>query len=256
MERAPGHDDIVRIVAPNPGPMTLEGTNTYVVGSDPAYVIDPGPAIDSHLDAIRETAGEIAGILLTHSHSDHSEAAPVLGAPLVWGEVGETDEFSAGAPTPPAPPAEKTVGPFTVIPTPGHAEDHVVLVREDVCFCGDLILGFGSSIVPPAAGGGSLVEYMASLRRVSGLAVDLMCPGHGPWITEPQAKVDEYVAHRLEREEKLVRALEAGERSPERLLDAAWDDVPEGLRPAAAMAMQAHLEKLAAEGRLPDGVTA
>ena len=257
--------------------MTLEGTNTYVVGSDPAYVIDPGPAIDSHVDAVREAAGVIAGILLTHSHSDHSEAVPLLDAPLLWGDVGTRDEGALAAgpdpggvealgfrpdspgprtPTPPAPPAEEAVGPFTVIPTPGHAADHVAFVREDVCLCGDLVLGMGSSIVPPKAGGGSLAEYMESLRRVGELEVSLMCPGHGPWITDPRAKIDEYAAHRLERETKLVRALDAGERSRERLLDAAWDDVPEAMRAAAGMAMQAHLEKLAAEGRLPEGLTA
>lgn len=238
--------------------MTLEGTNTYVVGRAPSYVIDPGPAIDSHLDAIRDAADELAGILLTHSHSDHSEAVPLLDAPLLWGEVGTTDESSAGpwTPTPPAPPAEQAMGPFTVIPTPGHAADHVAFVREDVCFCGDLILGFGSSIVPPAAGGGSLADYMESLTRVRELGVGLMCPGHGPWITEPTAKVDAYAAHREERERKLVAALDGGERARERLLDAAWDDVPTAMRPAAAMAMQAHLEKLGAEGRLPDGLTA
>jgi len=239
--------------------MTLDGTNTYLVGCDPAYVIDPGPAIDSHLDAIREAAPDIAGILLTHSHSDHSEAVPYLDAPLLWGKVGSTDEFSASrsdTAESPSGPAGATAGPFTVIPTPGHAEDHVVFVREDVCFCGDLVLGFGSSIVPPAASGGSLADYMESLRTVEKLEVSLMCPGHGPWIADPKAKVDEYAAHRLEREEKLVRALDAGERSRERLLDAAWDDVPGAMRPAAAMAMQAHLEKLAAEGRLPEGLTA
>jgi glyoxylase-like metal-dependent hydrolase (beta-lactamase superfamily II) len=102
--------------------------------------------------------------------------------------------------------------------------------------------------------GGSLSDYMESLQRVRELDVALLCPGHGPWITDPASKIDEYVAHRREREGKLVAALDTGERSRERLLDAAWDDVPEALRGAAAAAMQAHLEKLGAEGRLPDGV--
>ncbi len=125
-----------------------------------------------------------------------------------------------------------------------------MFVWQDVCFCGDLILGEGSSIVPPAAFGGSLADYMRSLRRVRELDVVLLAPGHGPLITAPKAKIDEYIAHREEREARLVAALDAGERSRARLLDAAWDDVPEILRPAAAMAMQAHLEKLEAEGRL------
>lgn len=231
--------------------MTLEGTNTYLVGRDPVYVIDPGPAIDSHVEAISAAGAErggIAGVLLTHSHSDHSEAVPMLDAPLVWGRVGKGNEMDASSA---AGPAAASVGPFTVIPTPGHASDHVCFVIRDVCFCGDLVLGWGSSIVPPTAGGGSLAHYMKSLSRIQKLSPELICPGHGPWITDPAAKIEEYIAHREERERKLVAALESGERSREGLLDAAWDDVPEALRPAAAVAMQAHLEKLEAEGRLP-----
>lgn len=270
-EAAPGHPDVLRIVAPNPGPMTLGGTNTYVVGSDPAWVIDPGPADDDHLEAIRELAeerGGIGGVLLTHGHSDHTAGAEALGAPVVWGEAGRSDEvaelsaLAAGEPlAPPLPPASAThggreaqVGPFRAIPTPGHAVDHFAFMRDRVCFCGDLILGEGSSIVAPAAGGGSLADYMDSLERLSGLDADLLAPGHGPWITDPAARIEEYRRHRLDRERRLVVALEAGERSRARLLATVWDDVPEVLRPAAAIAMEAHLEKLAAEGELPEGI--
>jgi glyoxylase-like metal-dependent hydrolase (beta-lactamase superfamily II) len=144
-------------------------------------------------------------------------------------------------------PAE--VGPFAVVPTPGHARDHVAFVRDGVCFCGDLVLGEGSTIVPPAAGGGSLADYMDSLRRLAELELELLAPGHGPWITEPAARIAEYIEHRAEREQHLVAALDTGERSRERLLAAAWDDVPELLRPAAALAMQAHIEKLQTEQR-------
>ena len=139
-----------------------------------------------------------------------------------------------------------------MLPTPGHAADHVALVRDDVCFCGDLVLGEGSSIVPPAALGGSLVDYLRSLESLAELELDLLCPGHGPWIDDPAAKLAEYLAHRREREAKLLAALERGQRSRERLLDAAWDDVPAALRPAAALVLQAHVEKLAAEGRLDE----
>jgi glyoxylase-like metal-dependent hydrolase (beta-lactamase superfamily II) len=218
-----------RIVAPNPGPMTLEGTNTYVVGRDPAWVIDPGPDDPSHLHRVRaeaEARGGAAGYLLTHRHADHSAGIESLGVP----------------------PA--TDAPFEAIPTPGHATDHLCFVSGSVCFCGDLILGHGSAIVPPADHGGSLIEYMSSLRLIDDLELDLLAPGHGPLIDDPAAKIAEYVQHRLAREAALIAALEAGERSRERLLDAAWADVPEPMRPAAAMAMQAHLEKLDAEGGL------
>ena len=234
MDTAPGHPHIARLVASNPSPMTLEGTNTYVVGQDPAYVIDPGPAETEHVQAIvaeAERRGGLAGILLTHSHGDHSDAVPMLDAPLIWG----------GDATDP--------GPFTALPTPGHAPDHVCFLLDRVCFSGDLILGEGSTIVPPD--GGSMASYLDSLRRLGELELELVCPGHGPYVTDPAAKIAEYVEHRLERERKLVAALDAGERSRAGLLDAAWDDVPAELRWAAAEAMQAHLDKLAEEGRLP-----
>jgi glyoxylase-like metal-dependent hydrolase (beta-lactamase superfamily II) len=234
-ETAPGRPEIARLVAPNPGPMTLEGTNTYVVGRDPAYVVDPGPEDRGHLEAVAAEAdrrGGLAGILLTHSHGDHSAGVTVLDAPVIWGEGGGSDP-----------------GPFEVVPTPGHAEDHVCFLLDGACFSGDLILGKGSSYVPPD--GGSLSAYLDSLRRLQEIRLELLCPGHGPFVTDPAGKIAEYLDHRLERERKLVAALEAGERSRERLLDAAWDDVPAELRGAAAQVMRAHLEKLEAEGRLP-----
>ncbi|MGH2988090.1 MAG: MBL fold metallo-hydrolase [Solirubrobacterales bacterium] len=256
----PGHPEIERIVAPNPGPMTLEGTNTYVVaGTGAAFVIDPGPADEAHIAAVRAVAdarGGIEGILLTHSHLDHAEAVPMLGdAAVLWGSVGTGDESSneSGAGSPGAGwPAEPppSVGPFEVIPTPGHSVDHVCLAHGAALFCGDLILGRGSSFVPPD--GGSLIAYLESLRTVLDLEPELLCPGHGPYVTNARAKISEYIDHRLERERKLVAALAAGERSRERLLALAWDDVPAELRPAAAVVMEAHLEKLEAEGRLPD----
>ena len=262
--------------------MTLEGTNTYVVGSDPSYVIDPGPAQKDHIDAVRaagEERGGIEGVLLTHSHADHSAGVEMLGAPLLQGSVSEGDETFA----PPesarpdrsvldsrdgVPVGQDTsrgsggvpprIGPFALLPSPGHASDHVCFTRETdhgrVTFCGDLVLGHGSSIVPPRAMGGSLADYMRSLEALLALEPGLMCPGHGPWITDPAAKIAEYQAHRNEREQKLLAALDAGDRDRERLLDAGWDDVPAPMRPAAAVAMQAHLEKLEDEGRLPEGI--
>jgi glyoxylase-like metal-dependent hydrolase (beta-lactamase superfamily II) len=254
----PGHPEIERIVAPNPGPMTLEGTNTYVVAAgDGAFVIDPGPADQAHAAAVLAAAdarGGIEGVLLTHSHADHSAGVPLLGqAPLRWGNVGQGDESSgeSGAARPdegrPHPP--NRVGPFEVIATPGHAVDHVCFARDGVLFSGDVILGRGSSFVPPD--GGSLAAYLESLRTILDRNDDLLCPGHGPYVTDPRAKVSEYLEHRLDREQRLLAALADGERSRERLLALVWDDVEPGLRPAAALVMEAHLEKLDAEGRLP-----
>jgi glyoxylase-like metal-dependent hydrolase (beta-lactamase superfamily II) len=260
---APGHPAVVRVRAANPGPMTLTGTNTYVVGSSPAWVIDPGPADPGHIELVREvgeTRGGIEGVLLTHSHIDHNEGVEMLGAPLAFGNREGFDDLAAmlaTEPVPmPGPPADagtegSDVGPFRAIATPGHAPDHYAFAYGEICFCGDIVLGEGSTIVPPAAGGGSLADYMRSLDALASLGSALLCPGHGPWITDPAARIASYAAHRRERERLLTDALEAGKRSHEDLLDAAWSDVPEAMRPAAGLAMRAHLEKLAAEGRLP-----
>jgi glyoxylase-like metal-dependent hydrolase (beta-lactamase superfamily II) len=232
---APGHPEILRLTAPNPGPMTLAGTNTYLYGSGPCAVIDPGPNVDSHLEAVRAAAEERGGIgvvILTHGHGDHSDGAERLGADVI--RPGDGEEHAG----------------LRAVATPGHAPDHVCLLTADgVCFSGDLVLGEGSTFVPPD--GGSLAAYMDSLRRMQEEPLELICPGHGPWITDPAAKLAEYVEHREMRERRLLAALERGERDPDALLDAAWSDVPAAMRPAAALVMQAHLDKLEAEGRLP-----
>ena len=241
--------------------MTLEGTNTYVVASAPAYVVDPGPANPAHLEAVRSAAegrGGIGGVLLTHSHADHSAGAAALGAPLLFGEVGAGDETSGEAGAAPGSGTiavavePERVGPFEVMPTPGHATDHVCLLIGDVGLCGDLVLGHGSSFVPPY--GGSLAAYLDSLERLRAADLKLLCPGHGGYIADPRARIDEYIEHRLMRERRLLSALADGERSRARLLALAWDDVPAEMRPAAAIVMQAHLEKLEAEGRLPNDI--
>jgi len=234
-EAAPGHPEVLKIVAPNPGPMTLEGTNTYLHGADPCVVIDPGDDDPGHLAAIRAAAAERGGIglvLLTHSHRDHSEGADQLGAEVVLPGHGEEHHG------------------LRVLATPGHAADHVSFVSaEGVCFAGDLVLGLGSTIVPP--GGGSMAAYMGSLALLQEEATELIAPGHGPWITDPAAKLAEYVEHRVSRERRLLEALESGERSRAQLLATVWDDIPVELLPMAAMAMEAHLEKLEEEDRLP-----
>jgi glyoxylase-like metal-dependent hydrolase (beta-lactamase superfamily II) len=236
---APGHPGIVRIVAPNPGPMTGAGTNTYLYGSDPCAVIDPGPDHAGHLDAIRAVAedrGGIGTVLLTHSHGDHAAGAERLGVEVILPADGEEH------------------GGLRALATPGHAADHVCFMTADrVCFSGDLVLGEGSTFVPPD--GGSLAAYMNSLRLLQAEPIELICPGHGPWIADPAAKLAEYVEHREMRERRLLVALDRGERSRAALLAEVWDDVPEGLRQAAAMVMEAHLQKLEDEGRLPNNLS-
>jgi glyoxylase-like metal-dependent hydrolase (beta-lactamase superfamily II) len=218
--------------APNPSPLTLDGTNTYVVG---AWVVDPGPADAGHLETVRRAAADgIEGVVLTHGHTDHAEGAPQLGAPVTL--PGEGDE----------------VGPFRAIATPGHSPDSVCLLVGGTCFTGDTVLGSGSVFIAP--GEGSLSAYLESLRRLRGLELDVLCPGHGPYVWDPAAKLDEYIAHRLARESALVAALDAGLRTRDELLDRAWSDAPPELRDFAALSLASHLEKLAEEGRLPEGV--
>ena len=233
--------DVERLTAPNPGPMTLDGTNTYLVGRNPTVVIDPGPDDPGHIEAIRQAASERGGIgtvLLTHDDADHLAGVEPLGI------------------EPTRPADGEIVAGLTAIATPGHAAEHLSFLWPvegggSVCFCGDLILGEGSTIVGPRELGGSLHDYMDSLRRLQGLDLTVLYPGHGPEVDDPQAKIAEYIAHRQEREDRLVAAIDRGERSRAALLAEVWDDVPEELRGAAAVAMQAHLEKLEDEGRLP-----
>lgn len=217
--------------------MTLAGTNTYLYGSDPCVVIDPGPDDAGHLEAVRagaEERGGIGTVLLTHSHGDHAAGAERFDDVVL-------------------PAGGEEHGGLRVLATPGHAADHVCFLTADgVCFSGDLVLGEGSTFVPPD--GGSLAAYMESLRLVQAEGPTLICPGHGPWVTDPAAKLAEYIEHREMRERRLLAALEHGERSKQALLAEAWSDVPTELRPAAALVMEAHLQKLDREGRLPADV--
>lgn len=176
----------------------------------------------------------VEGIVLTHSHADHSEAASAFDAPVVLPVDGDE------------------VGPFRVVGTPGHSADSVCLVLGRACFTGDTVLGSGSVFIAP--GEGSLSAYLESLRRLRSLDLEVLCPGHGPYVEDPAAKLDEYIAHRLDRERRLLEALDSGLRKRDDLLDAAWSDVPAELRPAASLTLAAHLEKLAEEGRLPAGI--
>jgi glyoxylase-like metal-dependent hydrolase (beta-lactamase superfamily II) len=257
-------EGVERIRARNPGPLTLSGTNTYIVGS-PAYVIDPGPADPEHLERVWAAAqgrGGVAGIALTHRHLDHAGCADSLrrrsGAPLAAGALAQTGEAGFGEPG-----AEGLVidvlladgqrfGPLETIETPGHSADHVCFLAGTTLFCGDTVLGEGSVFVAP--GGGSLAAYLQSLRRLQSLRLTALCPGHGPIVWDPQAKLSEYLEHRLDRESRLVAALARGLRKRDELLDEVWDDAPAALRPAAALTLEAHLEKLEQEHSLPEGV--
>lgn len=260
-------EGVLCVRAPNPGPLTMSGTNSWVVGRDPAWVVDPGPALDEHLENLVGALvqrGGLGGMVLTHDHVDHSEAVGALRerfpAPLAAGRTLQG--------TPKAMTADAVVdvrltldvqlsdgvrvGPFEAVYTPGHAPDHFALVAGGVCFTGDAVLGEGSVFVAPDPG--ALAGYLAGLKRLAERDLEVLCPGHGPPIWTPRERIVQYIEHRLERERLLVAALGDGCRSTEELLDAAWSDVPERLRPLATVTLAAHLDKLQEEGGLPDGV--
>lgn len=238
--------------AGNPGPFSLEGTNTYVV-SEPrgSWVIDPGPALDDHLDAVAArvagSSGPWRGILLTHDHDDHAEGIPGLlartGPAPVAAARGAVDVVLADG---------MAHGPFTVLGTPGHATDHLAFLADGLLFSGDAVLGRGSVFVAPSPG--ALRGYLTALERLRALAPRTILPGHGPRVDDPDAKLAEYLEHRRAREEALLETLRRGGRSVDELLDGAWSDVPEHLRPAAAVTLAAHLDKLAEDDALPAGV--
>jgi glyoxylase-like metal-dependent hydrolase (beta-lactamase superfamily II) len=232
--------EIERILAPNPGPLTLTGTNTWVVGRDPAWVVDPGPAIESHVTAVAAAVAErggAGGIALTHRHADHSEGVDALRERLDGTvALGSFDNLLEG----------RTFGPFDVLFIPGHADDHLVFVAGAAAFTGDTVLGQGSVFVS-----GRLREYLEGLRRLRALDLELILPGHGEPVTDPAAKLDQYLAHRADRERKLLAALASGASTEDELLDAAWDDAPPEVRQFAAISMRTHMEKLREEGLAP-----
>ncbi len=194
--------DILRLRADNPGQLTLSGTNTWIVDRNPAFVVDPGPALEAHLDAIVaavDARGGLGGIVLTHDHPDHCEGVEALRrrrpAPLAAGR-GRVDLLLA----------EKVrFGPLEAIPTPGHSSDHFALYGDRVCFTGDAVLGEGSVFISPDPG--AMAGYLDGLARLSSLDVDVLCPGHGPAVWEPSDKLEEYIGHRYDREHSLILAL-------------------------------------------------
>jgi glyoxylase-like metal-dependent hydrolase (beta-lactamase superfamily II) len=242
--------DVLRVRANNPGPLTLSGTNTWIVDRDPAYVIDPGPDLADHLEAVVaavDARGGLGGIALTHHHPDHTEAVTALRelrpAPLAAVRGKGVDVPLS---------AETSFGPLRVVPTPGHTPEHIALVADRVCFTGDAVLGEGSVFIAPYAG--ALNGYLNGLVRLCTLDLDVLCPGHGPAVWDPLAKLEDTIGHRYDREHRLIMALAEGRRTIEELLDKAWSDVPPELRPAAAITLAAHLDKLDEEGTLPTGV--
>lgn len=240
---------VVRVLAPNPGPFTLEGTNTWVVGSDHGIVIDPGPENRTHLEAILHAAGRVAAVLLTHRHLDHASGASALarltGAPIYAASPDEGERRARDG--------ERIGGgdvTLEVVTTPGHSRDHLVFFERSTraLFTGDAVLGRGTSVIDPPEG--DLSDYLRSLERLRGLDPRVIYPGHGPVVERAVEKIEEYLSHRREREEQVLRALRAGPRTPEELVPEIYASYPKELYPAASRSVLAHLVKLEREGRV------
>jgi glyoxylase-like metal-dependent hydrolase (beta-lactamase superfamily II) len=242
--------DVLRVRAPNPGPFTLSGTNTWLVGRRPTWVVDPGPLIDAHIKRVLiaiEARGGLGGVVLTHDHRDHCEAVETLleqhPAPLAAGR-GKVDVRLT---------EDVHFGPFKAVFTPGHAPDHFALVANGACFTGDAVLGDGSVFISPHRG--AMSGYLLAL---TGLRLredfNVLCPGHGPLVWDAHTKLEEYIGHRIDRENRLVLALSEGRRSVQELLDAVWPEVSDVLRPLATATLAAHLDKLEDDEVLPRGV--
>jgi glyoxylase-like metal-dependent hydrolase (beta-lactamase superfamily II)/8-oxo-dGTP pyrophosphatase MutT (NUDIX family) len=242
---------VTRLIAPNPGMMTGPGTNTYIVGN---AVIDPGPAIDSHLEKILEFSNP-KFILCTHTHLDHSPAAALLKAKTGAQVLGRPAPEGQDATFKPDVVLENgqriELGDVTLraIHTPGHASNHLCYLLEQtkMLFTGDQVMQGSTVVINPPDG--DMRAYLASLDSLLREDIAIIAPGHGYLIGAPHQELRRLVAHRLGREQKVLRALgELGEASLEDLLPAVYDDVPQRIHRVAARSLTAHLDKLAADG--------
>jgi glyoxylase-like metal-dependent hydrolase (beta-lactamase superfamily II) len=257
-----------RIVAANPGPFTGPGTNTYLVGIDEVAVIDPGPDEKAHVDAIvgGSMKERVRWVVLTHTHPDHSPATARLvkatGAEvLAFGQKRDKDggDFTIDRMLNDGDTIEGTEFGLEVLHTPGHSPNHLcfLLEEERMLFTGDTILDGMYSVVSPKRGG-DMAQYIASLERLRKLRLRGIAPGHGDAIEEPRARIDDYLAHRKQRERQVLKALQKrGQARVKEIVADLYgrDDLPPELVEAAGWQVHAHLVKLKADGKVA-GTTA
>lgn len=252
-------ENIRRFTADNPGIMTLQGTNQYVVGKESVVVIDVALSADSNMDGIIEQAEamgakKIDKILLTHIHSDHCGGALALRkrcsaklgihrsrAGYLGGEdfqYNDNDRIAFGG------------GELHVLHTPGHESGHCCFYEsgDKVLFSGDNILGYGTAVIHPPDG--NMIHYLNSLERLLGFDISLILPGHGPLVGKPEAKIKEYIQHRIMREQQVIDALRKDHNTIGDITAVIYVDVSAALKRVAEFSVQAHLEKLMAEDRV------
>ncbi len=247
------------VLAPNPSPMTLDGTNTWVIaepGSSSALVVDPGPDDEGHLhrvlDLARADGRRVSQIVLTHGHLDHSAGAARFAA-LTGAPVGAldpalrlgSDGFGPGT-------VLTTAGcELRVVATPGHTKDSLslLLTADGALLTGDTVLGRGTTVI---AQDGSLGDYLRTLDELRALADEAglrtLLPGHGPLLADPAGVLDHYIAHRQERLQQVREALAAGARTPAEVVAVVYADVDRALWPAAELSVRAQLDYLTAAG--------
>lgn len=255
-EIAPG---VRRLVANNASHMTGPGTNTYMVGRERCVVIDPGPAAEPHVQRIlRETGGRIAAVLVTHTHRDHSPAAQAIAAATGADLLGRTAPDDGRqdltfAPTHVMNDGDvRTVDGLTLraVHTPGHASNHLCFVLEGtgLIFTGDHLMQGSTVVIAPPDG--NMGQYLRSLQRLQHEPVTRIAPGHGLTIEDAQGEIEHIIAHRLQREAKVVRRLaEMGKADLDALVARVYDDVDSRLHPLAKSSLLAHLLKLQDDGR-------
>jgi glyoxylase-like metal-dependent hydrolase (beta-lactamase superfamily II) len=239
---------IVRVLAPNPSVYTLEGTNTWVVGEDPAVVIDPGPDDDGHLDEVARTTGRVGAVFVTHDHEDHAPGAPAFaarsGAPLYSFRLPGAEHVRDGQ--------RFNLGEVEIVAihTPGHSSDHFAfhLPQQAALFTGDAVLGRGTSFVDPPDG--DLNQYLRSLKRMQELGAKVLYPGHGPVVARAAEKLQEYIDHRADREQQLIDAMSEGPATIANLVSKIYADLPPEVQALAGRSVLANLLKLEGEGRV------
>lgn len=248
-----------RVLAPNPGMMTGPGTNTYLLGGKEVAVLDPGPAIRAHVEAIQRAAGgPIRWILVTHTHPDHSPAALPLaeatGASLLGRSAppGETQDesFAPDRVLEDGDRFETEELSLTAVHTPGHASNHLCYLHEGLkwLFTGDHLMGGSTVLINPPDG--NMKHYLESLARLKRLGLAKLAPGHGELLDDPDRVIEWTIAHRLEREAKVVAALqEIDAATVAELVTTVYDDVEPRLHRIAQRSLLAHLIKLRDDGR-------
>lgn len=255
MSRTEQLSDLVRLVrADNPSPLTLTGTNTYLVGDRAPVVIDPGPNDAEHLERVLDEAGAPALVVITHRHPDHAagaeEFAAMARAPLAAFAHEGAHLCASAAPITDAQRIDVDGTALVALHTPGHASDHLsfVLERDRTLFTGDHVLGTGTSVV--AFPDGDMNAYMASLERARAVGATRIYPGHGPVVEDPATVLDYYIAHRLEREQQVLAAIDAGDRLVTEMVARIYAAYDVAVHSAAAMSVRAHLHKLVDDGAL------